>query len=65
MTTPDELLPWLREPLRQALTRHAPALLVHGESGVGQFDFALALAAATLCESGAGEAARPCGRCAR
>jgi DNA polymerase-3 subunit delta' len=58
-----DLLPWLREPLRQAMGRHVPALLVHGESGVGQFEFAVSLAAALLCE-GADEAARPCGHCA-
>ncbi|HEV7913758.1 MAG TPA: DNA polymerase III subunit delta', partial [Albitalea sp.] len=56
-------LPWLEAPLRQALaTRHAHALLIHGPQGIGQFELALTLAQAWLCE---GEAAdKPCGRCA-
>jgi DNA polymerase-3 subunit delta' len=59
------LLPWLREPLRSALTaaRDHHLLLAHGPEGVGQFEFALALAQAWLCEAAAG-ATRPCGHCA-
>jgi DNA polymerase-3 subunit delta' len=55
--TPDPLapvggLPWLAEPLAAALSqRRAHALLVHGPDGVGQFEFALALARAWLCEA--------------
>lgn len=57
-------LPWLEAPLREALaTRRGHALLIHGPQGVGQFDLALTLAQAWLCEGG--EAAeRPCGGCA-
>ena len=56
-------LPWLEAPLRQALaTRHAHALLIQGPQGVGQFELALTLAQAWLCEGV--QAARPCGRCA-
>jgi DNA polymerase-3 subunit delta' len=73
-------LPWLAEPLGAALTqRRAHALLVHGPDGVGQFEFALALARAWLCEAPAAErpdvatlapstvhrgARLACGRCA-
>ena len=58
-------LPWLREPLQAALaaTREHHLLLVHGPQGVGQFELALSLAQAWLCEAGAAEA-RPCGHCA-
>jgi DNA polymerase-3 subunit delta' len=45
-------LPWLAEPLAAALAQQrAHALLVHGPRGVGQFEFALALARAWLCET--------------
>ncbi|MFM2056692.1 MAG: hypothetical protein RLY71_1077 [Pseudomonadota bacterium] len=63
-------LPWLAEPLAEALrVQRGHALLVHGPQGVGQFDFALALAAAWLCETPATDLpARPggraCGHCA-
>ncbi|KQW76577.1 DNA polymerase III subunit delta' [Methylibium sp. Root1272] len=58
----DGLLPWLEAPLAQALhgTR-GHALLLHGMQGVGQFELALAAAAAWLCE-GDDAAARPGGR---
>ncbi|MDY0745657.1 DNA polymerase III subunit delta' [Paucibacter sp. R3-3] len=57
-------LPWLAEPLTRALaTARSHALLVQGPAGVGQFDLALLLAQAWLCES-----PRPdhtaCGECA-
>jgi DNA polymerase-3 subunit delta' len=57
-------LPWLAEPLAEALrTQRGHALLVHGPQGIGQFELALTLAQAWLCE-GAADAARPCGQCA-
>lgn len=55
-------LPWLDAPLAQARRQRAHALLVHGPSGVGQFEMAVALAETWLCEHD-DEAARPCGRC--
>ena len=61
------LLPWLGAPLGEALeTRHAHALLLHGPEGVGQFELALALAQAWLCEAGDATVphSRPCGACA-
>lgn len=54
-------LPWLHEPLQRGLARRAHALLIHGPSGVGQFELAVALAQALLCEAAD---ARPCGQCA-
>ena len=59
-------LPWLAAPLREALqTQRAHALLVHGPQGVGQFEMALTLAQAWLCESPlSDDAARACGHCA-
>jgi DNA polymerase-3 subunit delta' len=57
------LLPWLQAPVAQALAQQrGHALLVHGPSGVGQFEFACALAAAWLCESPVDRQA--CGHCA-
>lgn len=56
-------LPWIEAPLREALaTRRAHALLIQGPRGVGQFELALTLAQAWLCEA-AGDA-KPCGACA-
>jgi DNA polymerase III subunit delta' len=61
-------LPWLADPLAQALRTHrGHALLVHGAPGVGALAFALVLGQAWLCE-GKGEDAparrlSPCGRC--
>ena len=62
-------LPWLAAPLQQALReQRSHALLVHGPSGVGQFELALGLAQGWLCEvepdPAQGSPLRPCGRCA-
>lgn len=59
----DTVLPWLREPLARALGHPGHALLIHGPSGVGQFELGLALARARLCEAADG-ASKPCERCA-
>ena len=57
-------LPWLRPVLDQALDNvRGHSTLVHGPGGVGQFELAIALAQAWLCESTA-PGPRPCGRCA-
>lgn len=67
MVGPDGVLPlpWLEPVLRQTLqTQRAHALLLHGPQGVGQFELALTLAQAWLCESGdAAAERRPCGVC--
>lgn len=45
------LLPWLQDPLLKLLqSRQSHALLLHGATGVGQFELALATAQAWLCE---------------
>ena len=62
----SDLLPWLHEPLAQALTQaHGHATLVHGPQGVGQFEFSMALAQSWLCEAQApGSPFKPaCGAC--
>jgi DNA polymerase-3 subunit delta' len=66
VSTPP-LPPWLGAPFEDALrTARGHALLLHGPRGVGQFELALALAGAWLCE--AEPASRPggraCGECA-
>jgi DNA polymerase-3 subunit delta' len=57
-------LPWLAQPLASALASlRAHAVLIHGPQGVGQFELAISLAQAWLCESPP-PATRPCGQCA-
>ncbi|MET0520224.1 MAG: DNA polymerase III subunit delta' [Burkholderiaceae bacterium] len=59
-------LPWLAQPLRQALaSARSHALLVQGPAGVGQFDLALLLAQAWLCEAprADGSACEACASC--
>lgn len=61
------LWPWLRQPLDEALAQlHGHAALLHGPEGVGQFEFALALARSWLCEAHPAGAAphAACARCA-
>lgn len=56
-------LPWLGAPLQHALrTQRGHALLVHGPQGIGQFEMALTLAQAWLCEKRPDDP--PCGACA-
>jgi DNA polymerase III subunit delta' len=66
MVGPDGALPlpWLAPVLQRTLaTQHAHALLLHGPQGVGQFELALTLAQAWLCEAAQANT-RPCGVCA-
>jgi DNA polymerase-3 subunit delta' len=66
MVGPDGALPlpWLASVLGQTLrSQHAHALLLHGPQGVGQFELAMSLAQAWLCEA-AQDRSRPCGHCA-
>jgi len=46
----DSLSPWLRRPLAELLHQRGHAWLLHGPSGLGQYELGLALAAAWLCE---------------
>lgn len=56
-------LPWLAAPLGEALANaRSHALLVQGPAGVGQFELALLLAQAWLCESPR-EGGAHCGAC--
>ncbi len=55
------LAPWLRTQLQSLLTQRGHAWLLSGPSGLGQFDLALALARAWLCEQATAEGA--CGQC--
>ena len=61
-------LPWLAPLLRLTLaTQRAHALLLYGPQGVGQFELAIALAQAWLCEAAEADVqpnSRPCGVCA-
>ncbi|AGU49796.1 putative DNA polymerase III, subunit delta' [Variovorax paradoxus B4] len=58
------LSPWLHRPLAELLRQRGHAWLLQGPSGLGQYELALALAAAWLCEQpkeeGGGTA---CGHC--
>ncbi len=57
-------LPWLAPLLRQTLqSQRAHALLLHGPQGVGQFELAITIAQAWLCEA-ADASKHPCGACA-
>jgi DNA polymerase-3 subunit delta' len=56
-------LPWLKPWLDRALgTQRAHAVLVQGAQGIGQWELALSLAQAWLCEDSS--ARKPCGHCA-
>ena len=44
------LSPWLGKPLAELLRQRGHAWLLHGPSGLGQYELGLALAAAWLCE---------------
>jgi DNA polymerase-3 subunit delta' len=53
---------WLEPALSRGLSMPAHALLLHGPGTLGQFELALELARAMLCESPDANA-RACGRC--
>lgn len=59
MTEP--LAPWLQTQLHTLLTRRGHAWLLQGPSGLGQYELALALASAWLCEQPGEQGA--CGTC--
>jgi DNA polymerase-3 subunit delta' len=53
---------WLDEPLARGLSQRAHALLLHAPGALGQFDLAMALSRAWLCETPT--RGRACGQCA-
>jgi DNA polymerase-3 subunit delta' len=58
------LFPWLETPLLAALSQAGShAVLVHGPDGVGQFEFALAMAHALLCDARPTPTSVACGKC--
>ena len=61
LANPEPLAPWLQRQLQAALGQRGHALLLAGPSGLGQYDLALALARAWLCEQPSAQGA--CGVC--
>ena len=60
----NTLTPWLRQPLAELLRQRGHAWLLQGPSGIGQYQLALALAAAWLCEQpNKEEGGTACGHC--
>ena len=55
------LAPWLSAQLRELLALRGHAWLLHGPSGLGQYDLAMALARAWLCDEPTAQGA--CGTC--
>lgn len=58
----QKIAPWL-EPLWNGLdlAKLPNAVLIHGQSGIGKFEFAIELARALLCEASVGS--KPCNQC--
>ena len=61
MTADDALAPWLQAQLQSLLRQRGHAWLLAGPSGLGQFQLALSLAKAWLCEAATPQGA--CGVC--
>jgi DNA polymerase-3 subunit delta' len=61
-STHQPLAPWQQIQLESLLAQRGHAWLLSGPSGLGQFELALALARAWLCEQATGQGA--CGQCA-
>ncbi|OGB00056.1 MAG: DNA polymerase III subunit delta' [Burkholderiales bacterium RIFCSPHIGHO2_12_FULL_61_11] len=60
-TSRQRLAPWLQTQLESLLAQRGHAWLLSGPSGLGQFELALALARAWLCEQPSAQGA--CGHC--
>lgn len=60
---PSNVAPWL-QPLWKSLDFESlpNAILLHGQSGIGKFEFAVELAKALLCETSHADQ-KPCGQC--
>lgn len=61
MNSQQRLAPWLQTQLESLLNQRGHAWLLSGPSGLGQFELALALARAWLCEKPTAQGA--CGQC--
>ncbi len=63
-TNQSKVAPWLA-PLWDSLDLKTfpNAILLHGQSGIGKFEFAIQLAKALLCESSGGAQTKPCNQC--
>jgi DNA polymerase III subunit delta' len=61
---PSQVAPWL-VPLWSSLDfkRLPNAVLIHGQPGIGKFEFALELSKALLCEASGTTSSKPCGHC--
>jgi len=59
----NPIAPWL-QPLWDSMdfNQFPNAILLHGQSGIGKFEFAVTLAKSLLCE-GAQDTSRPCNQC--
>lgn len=62
MSNGSALAPWLQTQLTALLGQRGHAVLLSGPSGLGQYELALGLASAWLCERPTGQGA--CGQCA-
>lgn len=58
----DTIAPWLHQQRADLLAQRGHAWLLHGPSGLGQYELALELVRAWLCEQPSADGA--CGRCA-
>ena len=63
MSAAAPLAPWLTRQLHGLLAQRGHAWLLQGPSGLGQYELALALASAWLCDAPTAEG-RACGHCA-
>ena len=61
MTAPTQPAPWITAQTQTLLGQKGHAWLIHGPSGLGQYDLALALVSAWLCEQPLSD--RACGQC--
>lgn len=59
-----KIAPWLEHLWKDFdLNAFPSAVLIHGQSGIGKFEFAVELAKALLCESAQGGQSKPCNHC--